>query len=153
MNLCYHPTKLTLPKFCSNIFTEPPKYVKLHVMAENSENRPEITEPCSRCSLPTGLEASDQKSENVKSSATPMTTYHPIFIIIGRVKMQLFPQKLWTCSNPLQSCGNWNFAPFLHGGLKIRETALHCCNYLIRQWNDWTELALLAVNARRSLGS
>ena len=71
-----------LPKFPSNIFTEPPKYVKLHVMAENSENRPEITEPCSRCSLPTGLEASDQKSENVKSCVMHMPTYHLIFVII-----------------------------------------------------------------------
>ena len=31
MNSCYHATKLTLPKFHSNIFTEPPKYVKLDV--------------------------------------------------------------------------------------------------------------------------
>ena len=103
MNSCYHPTKLTLPKFRSNIFTEPPKYVKLHVMAENSENRPEITEPCSRCSLPTGSKASDQESENVKSCGMHMPTYHPIFVIIRWIKTQLFAQGTWTCVIPLRS--------------------------------------------------
>ena len=34
----------------------------------------EMTEQSSRCSLPTGAKASDKKSENVKSSATSMTT-------------------------------------------------------------------------------
>ena len=100
---CYHPTKLTLPKLRSNIFTEPPKYVKLHVIAENSENRPEITEPRSRCLLPTGSEASDQKSENVKSCAMPMPTYNPIFVIIRWIKAQLFAQETWTRVITLQS--------------------------------------------------
>ena len=54
------------------------------------------------CLLPTGVEASDQKSENVKLLTTPMPTYHLIFVIIGRVELQLFPQKLWSCSIPLQ---------------------------------------------------
>ena len=103
MNSCYRPTKLPLPKFHSNIFTEPPKYVKLHVMAENSENRPEITEPCSRCSLPTGSKASDQESENVKSCGMHMPTYHPIFVIIRWIKTQLFAQGTWTCVIPLRS--------------------------------------------------
>ena len=38
------------------------------------------------------------KTENVKLSAMRMPTYHLIFVIMGRVKSQLFPQKLWTCS-------------------------------------------------------
>ena len=54
MNSCYRPTKLPLPKFHSNIFTEPPKYVKLHVIAGICQNSPEMTEQCSRCSMPTG---------------------------------------------------------------------------------------------------
>ena len=48
----------------------------------------------SRCSLPTGSEALNQKSKIVKSSATLMPTYHLIFVIMGRVESQLFPQKL-----------------------------------------------------------
>ena len=63
-------------------FTVPQKYGKLHVIAENSQNHTEMTEQCSRCSLPTGSEASDQKSENVKSCAMPMPTYDPIIVII-----------------------------------------------------------------------
>ena len=89
MNSCYRPTKLPLPKFHSNIFTEPPKYVKLHVIAENCQNSPEMTEQCSRCSLPTGPEASDQKSENVKPCAKLMPTYDFIFVIIHSFKTSL----------------------------------------------------------------
>ena len=103
MNSCYHATKLTLPKFHSNIFTEPPKYVKLHVIAENRQNSPEMTEQCSRCSLPTGLEDWDKKSENVKSCAMPMPTYDPIFLIIRWIKTQLLEQEAWTRVIALQS--------------------------------------------------
>ena len=70
-----------------------------------------MIEQSSRCSLLTGAEASDQKSENVKSSATPMTTYHPIFIMIGRIKPQLFPQKLQTWVTPLRSYINFIVGP------------------------------------------
>ena len=62
LNSCHLPTKLTLPWFPSKNFTEAPKYVKMHFIAENSHNHPEMTEQCLRCSLPTGSEASDQKS-------------------------------------------------------------------------------------------
>ena len=60
-----------------------PKYVKLHVIAENIHNRPEMTEQCLRCLLPTG---SDQKSEKVKSCTTPMPTSTLIFLIVGCVR-------------------------------------------------------------------
>ena len=70
-------------------FAAPQKYGKLHVIAENSHNHPEMTEQCSRCSLPTGSEASDQKSENVKTCEMPMPTSTPIFIVISCIKTQL----------------------------------------------------------------
>ena len=63
-----------------NYSPEPPKYVKLHVIAENIHNRPEMTE---QCSLPTG---SDQKSEKVKSCTTPMPTSKLILLIVGCVR-------------------------------------------------------------------
>ena len=66
-----------------NYSPDSPKYVKLHVIAENIHNRPEMTEQCSRCSLPTG---SDQKSEKVKSCTTPMPTSTLIFLIVGCVR-------------------------------------------------------------------
>ena len=71
----------------------------------------EMTEQSSRCSLPTGAKASDQKSENVKSLAMSMTTYDPIFVIIGRIKPQLFPQKPRTCAIPLRSYINFIVGP------------------------------------------
>ena len=40
-------------------FAAPQKYGKLHVIAENSHNHPEMTKQCLRSSLPTGSEASD----------------------------------------------------------------------------------------------
>ena len=52
---------------------------------------------CSRWSLPTGSEASDKKSENIKSCAIPMPTCNPIFVIIRWIKAQLFAQGMWTC--------------------------------------------------------
>ena len=132
---------------------ESSKYGKWHYVVAVVEYYKEMIEESSRCLLQKGSEASNQKSKNVKSSATPMPTHHLIFVIIGPVKLQLFPQKLWTCSIPLQRCGNWNFTPFLNGGFKIWETALYCCNCLILQRNDWTELALLAAKRLRSLES
>ena len=62
-----------------------------------------MTKQCSRCSLPTGSEASDQKSENVKSCAMPMLTYDLIFVIIHWIKAQLFAQETWTRVITLQS--------------------------------------------------
>ena len=62
-----------------------------------------MTKQCSRCSLPTGSEASDQKSENVKLCAIPMPTCNPIFVIIRWIKAQLFAQGTWTCVITLQS--------------------------------------------------
>ena len=70
----------------SKKFTKPPKYVKMHVIAENSHDHPEMTKQCLRSSLPTGSEASDQKSENVKTCEMPMPTSTPIFIVIGCIK-------------------------------------------------------------------
>ena len=109
--LVLSPYKAHTAKIHSNIFTEPPKYVKLHVITENSENRPEITEPRSRCLLPTGSEASDQESENIKSCGMPMPTYHPILIIIRWIKTQLFAQGTWTCVIPLWSHMNLIMGP------------------------------------------
>ena len=119
------------------------KYGKWHYTVAVVEYYKEMIEESSRCLLQKGLEASNQKSKNVKSSATPMPTHHLIFVIIGPVKLQLFPQKFWTCSIPLQRCGNENFTRFLNGEFKIWEMALYCCHCWIRQKNDWTELACL----------
>ena len=71
-------------------------------MAENSYHLREMVEQCSRCSLPTGSEASDQKSENVKSFVMPMPTNDPIFVMIRFIKTPLHDEKLQTCSIPLQ---------------------------------------------------
>ena len=71
-------------------------------MAENSYHLREMVEQCSRCSLPTGSEASDQKSENVKSFVMPMPTNDPIFVMIRFIKTPLHDEKLRTCSIPLQ---------------------------------------------------
>ena len=62
--------------------------MKMHFIAENSHNHPEMTKQCLRCSLPTGSEASDHKSKNVKPCKMPMPTSTPIFIVIGCIKTQ-----------------------------------------------------------------
>ena len=53
-----------------------------------------MIEQSSRCLLLTGSEALNQKSKKVKLLATLMPSYHLIFVSIGHVKPQLFPQKL-----------------------------------------------------------
>ena len=89
-------------KDSSKFFKQHPKYGKQHLMAENSYHLREMIEQCSRCSLPTGSGASDQKYENVKSCITPMPTNNLIFVMIGFFKTSLHYEKLWTCSIPLQ---------------------------------------------------
>ena len=84
------------------ISKEPSKYVKWHVIAESNPNLCERTEQSSLCSLPTGSETSNQKSENVKSFVKPMPTNDPIFIMIRFIKTPLHDEKLQTCSIPLQ---------------------------------------------------
>ena len=86
----------------STFFKRHPKWGKKHLMAENSYHLWEMVEQCSRCSLPTGSEASDQKSENVKSFVKPMPTNDPIFITIRCIKTPLHDEKLQICSIPLQ---------------------------------------------------
>ena len=72
-------------------------------MAENSYHLREMVEQCSRCSLPTGSEASDQKSENVKSFVMPMPTNDPIFVMIRFIKTPLHDEKIQACSIPLHN--------------------------------------------------
>ena len=79
------------------------KYGKWHYIFAIVGYNKGVIGQSSHCSLPTVLEASDQKSENVKSSATPMPTYHLIFVIIRWIKTQLFAQGTWTCVIPLRS--------------------------------------------------
>ena len=76
-------------EFTTYISTEPPKYVKLHINAESNPNLCEMTEQSSLCSLPTGSETSNQKSENIKSFPTPISTNDPSFVMIGFIKAQL----------------------------------------------------------------
>ena len=77
-----------------------------------------MTKQCSRWSLPTGSEASDQKSENVKSCAIPMPTCNPIFVIIRWIKAQLFAQGTWTRVITLQSSRCQNSAQIFLLGLQ-----------------------------------
>ena len=79
-------------EFTTYISKEPSKYVKWHVIAESNPNLCEMTEQSSLCSLPTGSETSNQKSENVKSFATPISTNDLSFVMIGCIKTQLHPQ-------------------------------------------------------------
>ena len=80
-------------------------------MAENSYHLREMIEQCSRCSLPTGSGTSDQKSENVKSSVTPMPTNDPIFVMIRFIKTPLYYEKLRTWVTPLRSHINFIVGP------------------------------------------
>ena len=77
--LVLSPYKAHTAKFHSNIFTEPPKYVKLHEITENSRDRPEMTIQCLHCSMPTGKEALDQKFEIIKSCTRPIYQLQPHF--------------------------------------------------------------------------
>ena len=101
--LVVSPYEADNAEFTTYISTEPPKYVKLHFITESNPNLCEMTEQSSLCSLPTGSETSNQKSENVKSFATPMSTNNPSFVLIGCIKTQLHPQGTWTCGIPLRS--------------------------------------------------
>ena len=95
----------------SKFFKQHPKYGKQHLMAENSYHLREMIEQCSRCSLPTGSGTSDQKSENVKSSVTPMPTNDPIFVMIRFIKTPLYYEKLRTWVTPLRSHINFIVGP------------------------------------------
>ena len=95
----------------SKFFKQHPKYGKQHLMAENSYHLREMIEQCSRCSLPTGSGTSDQKSENVKSSVTPMPTNDPIFVMIRFIKTPLHYEKLRTGVTPLRSYRNFIVGP------------------------------------------
>ena len=113
-------------EFTTYISTEPPKYVNLHINAESNPNLCEMTEQSSLCSLPTGSETSNQKSENVKSFATPISTNNPSFVLIGCIKTQLHPQGTWTCGIPLWGwqCGIYHL--YIYRAFKIREFACYC---------------------------
>ena len=95
----------------SAFFKQHLKYGKQHLMEENSYHLREMIEQCSRCSLPTGSGTSDQKSENVKSSVTPMPTNNPIFVIICFIKTPLHYEKLRTWVTPLRSHINFIVGP------------------------------------------
>ena len=113
-----------------------------------------MTEQSSRCLLPMDAKALNKKSENVKLLATSMTTYDPIFVIIGCFKTQLFPQKPWTCAIFLWEYCNRFFTTYIFQTYsKYGKMHLKGWNCYIPERNDWTELALLAANGRKSLGS
>ena len=81
------------------------------INAESNPNLSEMTEQSSLCLLPTGSETSNQKSENVKSFATPISTNDLSFVMIGCIKTQLHPQGTWTCGIPLRSHINFIVGP------------------------------------------
>ena len=99
--LVVSPYEADNAEFTTYISTEPSKYVKLYVIAKSNPNHREMAEQSSLCSLPTGSETSNQKSENIKSFPTPISTNDPSFVMIGFIKAQLHPQGTWTCGIPL----------------------------------------------------
>ena len=138
--------------FFSNIFKirENASYLKVEIVTHQRG----MTEQSSRCLLPMDAKALNKKSENVKLSATSMTPYDPIFVIIGCFKTQLFPQKPWTCAIFLWEYCNRFFTTYIFQTYsKYGKMHLKGWNCYIPERNDWTELALLAANGRKSLGS
>ena len=121
--LVVSPYEADNAEFTTYISTEPSKYVKLYVIAKSNPNHREMAEQSSLCSLPTGSETSNQKSENVESFATSITTNDPSFVMIGFIKTQLHPQGTWTCVIPLWGwqCGIYHL--YFYRASKIREFA------------------------------
>ena len=59
-----------------------------------------------------GRKSLESKIRKVKLSATSMTTYDLIFVIIGCFRTQLVPPKLWTCAIFLREYYNRLFTTF-----------------------------------------
>ena len=99
---------------------------KCMLLLKVTTNLCKINEQSSLCLLPTGSETSNQKSENVKSFATPISTNDPSFIMIGCIKTQLHPQGTWTCGIPLWGwqCGIYHL--YIYRAFKISEFACYC---------------------------
>ena len=83
-----------------DIFTEILKIQETAFHDGNSNYLSEMTEQCSCSSLPTGYEATDQKSE---LCIMPTPTKDLSLVVIGAIKMQNSYQKLQTGAMPLQS--------------------------------------------------